>query len=117
MRTQKVVRMIVALGFVWVMQGCVSAGTNPQQWIEQKDHASLANYYGQEAQRLSEKAKHWMDVAEFYEKHPDVSMGKLTAAEHAAHCRAIAEDYKKAAAEADALATEHRQQRPHGMVN
>jgi hypothetical protein len=36
--------------------------------------------------------------------------------QHAAHCKTIADAYRQAAAEADALATEHRGQLPHGMV-
>lgn len=111
----QLVYSLAGLVLAVMIQGC--AATTPQHYIEQRDHAGLANFYSQESQRLLEKAKHWQDVAEFYEKHPEEATGKLGPAEHAAHCRAIAEDYRKAAAEADALAIEHRRQRPHGMIN
>jgi hypothetical protein len=116
MTREKIVLSIIALGLVWAVHGCANTTTSTQRWIEQKDHAALANHYAQEAQSFREKAKHWMDVAEFYEKHPAEATGKMGAAEHAAHCRAIAENYQKAAAEADALVTEHRRQLPHGMI-
>ncbi len=54
-------------------------------------------------------------MAEFYEKHPEPD-AKADAVQHAAHCRAIAQSYVKAADEADALAQEHRAMRPHGVV-
>lgn len=50
--------------------------------------------------------------AELYEKYPELD----ATGQHAAHCRAIAQNYKKATGEADALAAEHRAMRPHGMV-
>lgn len=83
--------------------------------ISQHDHAGLANYYGQQAQELREKAKNWEFMAEFYEKHPEPE-AKSGSSQHAAHCRTIGQNYRKAADEADALATEHRAMRPHGMI-
>lgn len=59
-----------------------------------------------------EKAKQWEFAAELYEKHPEPD----ATGQHAAHCRAIAQNYKKVADEADALAQEHRAMRPHGMI-
>lgn len=87
----------------------------PQQMISSHDHPRLANYYADQAQELREKAKQWEFTAEFYEKHPEPDT-KADTAQHAAHCRTIAQNYRKAADEADALATEHRAMRPHGMV-
>jgi hypothetical protein len=54
-------------------------------------------------------------TAEFYEKHSEPH-GKTEPKQHAAHCRTIAQNYMKAADEADALAQEHRAMRPHGMI-
>jgi len=96
------------------LQGC--ATDSPEQLIHQHDHAALANYYLIEAKKLEQKAKDWDFMADFYEKHPDPSES-MGAAEHAAHCRTIAQNYRKAADEAAALASEHRRQRPHGMIN
>jgi len=101
-----------AAGFL--LQGC--ATDSPEQLISQHDHAALANYYLIEAKKLEQKAKDWDFMADFYEKHPDPSES-MGAAEHAAHCRTIAQSYRKAAEEAAVLASEHRRQRPHGMIN
>jgi len=108
------VPVIFALGLVVAMQACI--GTSPERLIDQHDHPSLASYYAQQAQELRDKAKQWEFMAEFYEKHPEPE-AKPDSAQHAAHCRTIAQNYQKAAEEADALATEHRRQRPHGMIN
>ncbi len=97
-----------------VAQGC--AETSAQRMINQNDHAGLANYYAQQAQELRAKANQWEFTAEYYEKHSEPH-GKTEPAQHAAHCRAIAQSYLKAADEADELAREHRAMRPHGVVN
>jgi hypothetical protein len=97
------VSMLFAVGLVLVLQGC--AETSPQKMIAGGDHVLLVSFYTQEAKQLSEKATMWESWAEFYEKHPE-SLEK-DAAEHAAHCRAIAEGYRKAATEAEALAKQH----------
>ena len=91
------------------------AETSAQRMISANDHAGLANYYAQQAQELREKAKSWEFTAEVYEKHPE-SQAMTEAKNHAAHCRSIAQNYQKAAEEAETLAREHRQQRPHGMI-
>jgi len=106
-RTALVTVMLLALG---------CAGRPPQQLINQNDHAGLANYYSRQAQELRDKAKGWDVMADFYEQHRDPH-GKLEPKQHAAHCHAIAENYLKSASEADALATEHRAQVPHGVLN
>ena len=46
-------------------------------------------------------------TVEFYETHPK-RYDTVQAAEHAARCRAIAESYRRAAAETEAMAAEHR---------
>jgi len=79
--------------------------------ISPYDHPLLANYYADQAQELREKAKQWEFTAEFYEKHSELDT-KADTAQHAAHCRAIAQNCKKAADEADALAAEHRSMHP-----
>lgn len=90
------------------------AGLSHQQMISSHEHPRLANYYADLAQGLHEQAKEWEFMADFYEKHPEPNAKDPT--QHAAHCRTIAQNYRKAAEEADALATEHRALRPHGMV-
>lgn len=95
--------------------GCVLIQPPPQDLVARSDHAGLAKYYNEQAQELREKAKVWDTLAESYARHRDPH-GKLEPEQHAAHCRAIAASYRKAADEADALATEHRQQLPHGVI-
>ena len=97
-----------------LFHGC--ATDSPERLIDQRDHATLANYYSVESKKLEQKAKDWEFMADFYEKHPDPS-DTVSAADHAAHCRTIAQNYRKAAEEASALASEHRRQRPHGMIH
>lgn len=108
--------ILIMVGLVLVLQGCAEmSGTSPQRMINANDHNGLANYYTQQAQELREKAKQWEFTAEYYDKHSEPH-GKTEPAQHAAHCRAIAQNYKKAADEAEALAQEHRALRPHGMI-
>ena len=117
----RLVSVVPVLGLVLFVQGCAgmsdqqSTGMSPQQMISSHDHPRQANYYADQARELREKAKQWEFTAEFYEKHPEPD-AKADTAQHAAHCRAIAQSYSKAADEADALAKEHRAMRPHGMV-
>lgn len=102
-----------AVGLVLLLQGC--AETSTQRMIDANDHVGLANYYARQAQELRDKAKGWKMTAEYYEKHSEPH-GKTEPKQHAAHCRAIAQNYMKAADEADELAREHRAMRPHGML-
>ena len=96
-----------------MLQGC--AETSAQRMIDANDHEGLANYYAQQAQELREKARGWERTAEFYERHSEPH-GKTEPKQHAAHCRAIAKNYAKAADEADMLAQEHRATRPQNMI-
>ncbi|TAJ10532.1 MAG: hypothetical protein EPO61_01600 [Nitrospirae bacterium] len=103
-----------AFALILVVQGC--AEPSAKRLIDQHDHAGLTAHYTHEAQELREEAKHWDFMAEFYEKHPEPD-SKEGASQHAAHCRQIAKSYRQAADEADALASEHRAQRPHNVLN
>lgn len=109
----RLVSMLFAVGLVLVLQGC--AETSPPRMISANDHNGLATYYSQQAQEMREKAKQWESWAEYYDSHSDTH-GKTEPKQHAAHCRAIAQNTLKAADEAEALAQEHRAMRPHGMV-
>ena len=116
MRNMRWVMTLMVLGLlVGGPSWAETSATPPQNLISANDHNGLAIYYTQQAQDLMERAKHWEFTAESYEKHQD-SKTKAESAKHAAHCRAIAQNYKNAAAEADALATEHRAMLPHGRM-
>jgi len=104
---------IGTVGLAVLLCGC--AETSTQRMINANDHNGLANYYARQAQEFRDKAKEWAQTAEFYERHSEPH-GKIEPKSHAAHCRAIAQSYVKAADEADELAREHRAMRPHGMV-
>jgi predicted secreted Zn-dependent protease len=93
------------------LHGCALLQPAPQDLVEKGDHAGLAKFYKAEAQELREKATVWDTLAESYERHPEPHT-KIEPQQHAAHCRAVAASYRKAADEADALATEHQQQIP-----
>lgn len=103
------VAMVSAVGLMVALYGC--AETSMQRMMNANDHNGLANYYTQQAQEMRAQAKQWESWAEYYDKHPDL-YGKIEPAQHAAHCRAIAQNNLKAADEADALAREHRAMRP-----
>lgn len=104
---------IVALlsSFCLAIQGCALIQPAPQDLVNKDDHAGLAKFYKEQAQELREKAVVWDTLAESYERHRDPH-GKLEPQQHAAHCRAVAASYRKAADEADALAAAHQQQVP-----
>jgi hypothetical protein len=107
------VSVLITVALVLVLQGC--AETSTQRMINENDHNGLATYYAQQAQELREKAKGWERTAEFYDKHSEPH-GKTEPKQHAAHCRAIAQNQMKAADEADALAQEHRAMVPQGRT-
>lgn len=113
MLNRRWVSMLFAVGLALVLEGC--AETSAQRMINASDHVGLANYYAQQAQELRDKAKSWEFMAEFYEQHPEPQV-KAESAKHAAHCRTIGQNYRKAADEAEALAQEHRAMRPHGVI-
>lgn len=113
MFNMRLVSITLAFGLAVLLQGCM--GTIPERMIKEHDHPGLAMLYAQEAKELREKARQWEFMAEYYEKHSEPH-GKTEPAQHAAHCRAIAQNYKKAADEADALASEHRAMHPRDMV-
>ena len=102
---------LFALGLV--LQGCTATST--QRMIDTNDHAGLAYYYSEQAKELMEKAKGWEATAENYDRHSEPH-GKTEPKQHAAHCRAIAQSYVKATAEAEELAREHSAMKPHGVM-
>jgi hypothetical protein len=80
---------------------------------EPPEHRKIAEYYRQEAQRLTASSKEHAEMAEFYAKNPpfpraleakhgDVAMG-------ASHCRKWAELESEEAKEAESLAALHEE--------
>ena len=95
----------VVLGLLVAMP--IFAADPLETMISKGDHQGLQSYYSQQAQELKAKANYWDTIAEFYERHPGEPTGARTRAEHIAHCQAISETLRKAAHEAQNLATEH----------
>lgn len=102
-------------GMLWAaiagaLVACAMIANPPQDLIAKDDHAALAVWYEKDAAHLREHAKDMLAMAEAYEKRPGrKSRGVVsTKLDFAEHCQVIADMYNKAAAEADALAEEHR---------
>jgi len=95
----------VVLGLLVAMP--IFAADPLETMISKGDHQGLQRYYSQQAQELKAKANYWDTIAEFYERHPGEPTGVRTRAQHIAHCQAISETLRKAAHEAQNLATEH----------
>jgi hypothetical protein len=111
-----VVIAALLFSFSLVVQGCAkNVRIPPQNLVIREDHAGLVTYYNEQAQDLREDAKLWDMLAELYERQAEI-YGKLEPDQRAVHCRAVAGLYRKAADEATALATEHRQNLPHGVM-
>lgn len=74
------------------------------------DHRVLAMMFDEEAEANKAKAENWEFIADYYEKFPSEFSGtKMTVTEHIAHCRSIADDYRKAEKYNRDLAAKHRQ--------
>ena len=110
---RQITRVLGVVGCVVALQAC-TAGP-PREAVEKRDHPALVTFYRQQAVELREKAKRWDELAESYERHGEPH-GKLEPKQHAAHCRAVAQNYRKSAEEADALAMEHETMLPRRMV-
>jgi hypothetical protein len=82
------------------------AATGPEPGIAKGDHQALTMYYAEQAKDFKAKARFWDNTAESYEHHPELyKSGDI--ADEAAHCRQIAQNYRKMADEAAALASQH----------
>jgi hypothetical protein len=97
------------------VQGCAKIHTPSQNLVIREDHAGLVTYYDEQAQELREEAKVWDRLAELYERQAEIH-GKLEPEQYGVHCRAVASSYRKAADEVNVLATQHRQNLPHGVT-
>lgn len=113
MLNHRLVSILFVLGLALVMQGC--AGASAESMISKQDHEGLANYYAQQAQELKQNASRAESLADVYQKlaesDPGSDEGKRLAA-RAVRSRTIAENYRKAAQEAETLAGEHRSMAP-----
>ncbi len=100
---------VLVLGLLIAPQSFAGSGGVESIGKAPSDHHSLAIYYEEQAQINKSKAADWEFAASYYEKFPGEVSGKMTAAEHIAHCRSIAEDFKKLEQENRELAAKHRE--------
>ena len=112
--------VFMGLGLALVLQGCAefTSGNSPKAMVQEQDHRALVSHFTREAEELRLKATRANDLADIYEalaKADSTTEEGQRLAKRAARVRDLAQDYRKAAAEADAMASEHRDQLP-GIV-
>ncbi|MDF0673620.1 MAG: hypothetical protein P0120_04665 [Nitrospira sp.] len=96
--------VFIMFSVVLAMHGCTTMG--PVQGSAAGDHEKLAKYYADQALEFKGKAQFWDNKADAYEHHPELD-NSTNAAEQAAYCREVAQNYRKMADEAAALASTH----------
>lgn len=101
--------VVMVFGLLIAAQSFAGPGAVESMGKAPGDHHSLAIYYEEQAQMNKSKAADWEFAATYYEKFPGEVSGKMTAAEHVAHCRSIAEDFKKLEQQNRELAAKHRE--------
>ena len=112
MGTIKLVVAFMVLGLLIVNQSFAGGVPNIEGMGGKAvgDHHQLTVYYDEQAQINKTKAQDWEFAADYYQKFPGEFTGKgESAAEHVAHCRAIAEDFRKAEQQNRELAAKHRE--------
>lgn len=90
------------------------AASSPEPEIARGNHEALAKYYADQVQDFKAKARFWDNTAEAYERFPELFKAS-DVADHAAHCRQIARNYRKMADEAAHLVSEHLSLVRHGQ--
>ena len=84
------------------LKAAIASAKTPAQ------HRAIADYYRQEAQRLTAKSKEHEEMAQEYIKHPLPFEGKqVYGTVGASHCRELAGNYANAAKNAEELAALH----------
>ncbi len=117
-------RNLIALPIVWILLAFApvysAAGDNKPALSKQElkalltsatrpaEHRKIAEYYQQEAQRLTDSSKEHAELAEVYEKGQAIeSSGTLKTGMATSHCQRFAQWEADAAKEAQALAALH----------
>lgn len=109
--------VLMGLGLALALQGCaeLTPGNSPKTMVQEQDHRALVGHFTREAEELRLKATRANDLADIYEalvKADSTTEEGQRLAKRAARVRDLAQDYRKAAAEAEAMAAEHRGQLP-----
>ena len=104
----------VTWAFVFLVLGFLVATQSFASDLEGKlgkatgDHYAISSYYDEQAQVAKSKAENWDFAADYYQKFPGEVSGKMTAAEHIAHLRSVAEDLRKDEQHYRDMARKHR---------
>ena len=104
----------VTWAFVFLVLGFLVATQSFASDLEGKlgkatgDHYAISSYYDEQAQVAKSKAENWDFAADYYQKFPGEVSGKMTAAEHIAHLRSVAEDLRKDEQHYRDMAKKHR---------
>lgn len=111
MRKLMLVLALVVFGSFAATQSFAGGHGDPHITDKSKgagDHHDMMMYYEEQEQTAKSKAKDWEFAADYYEKFPAAFTGKMSVSEHVAHCRSIAEEFKKDAQRYGELAEKHR---------
>lgn len=74
------------------------------------DHERIAQHFDAEAAKYEAEAKDHGELAPFYQRNPDPTISKHPGSPRSfQHCDSLSKELQQAAADARALATEHRQ--------
>ena len=107
MRKMTYACVLVVLGFLVATQSFAS-DLEGKLGKATGDHFALSSYYDEHAQIAKSKAENWDFAADYYQKFPGEVSGKMTAAEHIAHLRSVAEDLRKDEQHYRDMARKHR---------
>lgn len=110
MKTVKWKHAMLILGFLLATQP-LAANTSAFDGMggkSERNHRLLAIYYEEQAQLNKRQAERWDFLADYFEQFPTAFSGKLTAAEHVTHCRAMAEELRKAERQNHEFAVQQR---------
>jgi hypothetical protein len=109
MKMIKWTSLFLVFGFLAATQSFASHPLDHEIGRGETDHRVLTMVFDEEADANKAKADQWDFVAEYYEKFPaEFSGSKMTVAEHIAHCREIADHYKRAEKQNREMAAKHR---------
>ena len=104
--------LIAVLMMVGVV-ACSVIASPPQDLVAKNDHAGLETWYVKEAAHLRQRAKGMLEMAEEYQKNPELRSRRMVSPkiDMVQHCQTLAAIYNKGAEEAEVIAHAHRDMR------
>lgn len=106
---------VVGVLIVSAVAACAIMADPPRDLVIKSDHAGLESWYVKETAHLRQRAKDMLIMAEEYQKNPGATTrGTLSPKiDLVQHCQTLAAIYTKAADEAEAIASAHRDMKGH----